>query len=228
MPRKQHPADIRNAEIAAAAVRYEIAQFLGTGRYAKASADSLGAAIEAAAGIARQYRNGRLPLIYAIDAAGRSALVEYRLPDATEGPMQKTYAKKFNAQRAAQAAGHDLADIEIVKTAEGYAWRPKPKPAKAAAAKAPKKERDHARMTPARIAELEAAAREGNLPPPPDFSAATHARFRGKLARIIAMAEAGDIAGLKAIEINPVSSSPKAMARYRDLCLIALKARSRG
>ena len=69
-------------------------------------------------------------------------------------------------------------------------------------------------------------AQSGALPQPPDFSKATHARFRAKLAQIVALAEAGDIAGLQAFEINPVSSSPKAMARYRDLCVIAIAARA--
>src|SRR5207344_2101061 len=59
---------------------------------------------------------------------------------------------------------------------------------------------------------LEASARAGNLPEPPDFSAATHARFRGKLARLSDLAAAGDVAALRSFEINPVSSSPKAMA----------------
>jgi len=65
----------------------------------------------------------------------------------------------------------------------------------------------------------------GALPQTPDFSKPTHARFRAKLAQIIALAEAGDIAALQAFEINLVSSSPKAMARYRDLCVIAITAR---
>ena len=69
-------------------------------------------------------------------------------------------------------------------------------------------------------------AQTGVLPPAPDFSKQTHARFRAKLAQIVALAEASDIAGLQAFEINPVSSSPKAMARYRDLCVIAITARS--
>ena len=68
-------------------------------------------------------------------------------------------------------------------------------------------------------------AQTGALPQPPDFSKPTHARFRAKLAQIVALAEAGDIAALQAFEINPVSSSPKAMARYRDLCVIAITAR---
>ena len=68
-------------------------------------------------------------------------------------------------------------------------------------------------------------AQTGALPQAPDFSKPTHARFRVKLAQIVALAEAGDIDGLQAFEINPVSSSPKAMARYRDLCVIAIAAR---
>ena len=71
-----------------------------------------------------------------------------------------------------------------------------------------------------------AQAQTGALPQPPDFSKPTHARFRAKLAQIVTLAEAGDIAGLQAFEINPVSSSPKAMARYRDLCVIAITARA--
>ena len=69
-------------------------------------------------------------------------------------------------------------------------------------------------------------AQNGALPQAPDFSKPTHARFRAKLAQIVALAEAGDSAGLQAFEINPVSSSPKAMTRYRDLCVIAITARA--
>ena len=69
-------------------------------------------------------------------------------------------------------------------------------------------------------------AQSGAHPQAPDFSKPTHARFCAKLAQIVALAEAGDIAGLQAFEINPVSSSPKAMARYRDLCVIAITARA--
>ncbi|MCA3488527.1 MAG: hypothetical protein IOD05_11615 [Rhodobacter sp.] len=70
------------------------------------------------------------------------------------------------------------------------------------------------------------AAKTGTLPVPPDFSAPTHARFRGKLEGLIALAGRGDIEGLREVRINPVSSSPKALARYRDLCVTALQART--
>lgn len=69
-------------------------------------------------------------------------------------------------------------------------------------------------------------AKSGTLPNPPDFSKPTHTRFRAKLAKLVAMAEASDIEGLKAFAINPVSTSPKAMARYRDLAVLAIEART--
>lgn len=41
MPKQPHPADVRNGEIIARAVRYELALFLGRGAYAKASVSAL-------------------------------------------------------------------------------------------------------------------------------------------------------------------------------------------
>lgn len=71
------------------------------------------------------------------------------------------------------------------------------------------------------------AARAGILPQAPDFSAETHRRFRKRLDEIVAMAEARDIQGLRAVEIEPISSSRKAMVKYRDLAVLALEAAER-
>jgi hypothetical protein len=89
-------------------------------------------------------------------------------------------------------------------------------PEPAAAPSAPGRRRD---------ADIEAKARQGELPPPPDFSAPTHARFRSKLAALVELAGKADATGLRAIAINPVSSSPRALARYRDLAVLAKEAR---
>lgn len=75
-------------------------------------------------------------------------------------------------------------------------------------------------------AEVAAAAAEGKVPAAPDFSADTHKRFRPKLAELVALVEAGDVKGLRAYPIKPISTSPKAMDRYRNLCIIALEARA--
>lgn len=235
--RKPHPADIANANVVASAVRFEIALFLGVGHYATDTAETLDEARSKAARLVAMHRNGRRPLIYGVTADGRSGLVT-DTPN-MEDPM-KTYAKKFNAQRAAKAAGHDADEIDIIKTKDGFTWRVKRQPKSAADARDAKLAADPSRepltdgakhsAAPKRPlgkrAQIEAAAREGKLPEPPDFSAATHARFRNKLASVVELAMAGDLKGLQAFQINPVSSSPKAIARYRDLCIVALETRA--
>jgi hypothetical protein len=69
-------------------------------------------------------------------------------------------------------------------------------------------------------------AQRGKFLAAADFSKPTHGRFWAERAKLVTLAEAGDIEGLKAIKINPVSTSPKAMARYRDLAIIAIQAQS--
>ena len=89
-------------------------------------------------------------------------------------------------------------------------------PEPAAMQSAPRRRRD---------ADIEAKALQGELPPPPDFSAPTHARYRSKLAALVELAGKADATGLRAITINRVSSSPRALARYRDLAVLAIEAR---
>jgi hypothetical protein len=95
---------------------------------------------------------------------------------------------------------------------------------KARAAAAPVPKAPHA--GPGKFAAIREAAERGELPPVPDFSADLHRRNRGRLAQLVAMAEAGDVAGLEAFPIAPNCTSPKAMDRYRNLCVIALKTRA--
>ena len=76
--RKRHPADAANAAVLAQAVRFDVALFLGTGRFARASAPTLeDARIEAMRLVAENPTpfGKRLPLIYGVTAEGRSALV---------------------------------------------------------------------------------------------------------------------------------------------------------
>jgi hypothetical protein len=238
---KPHPADVANASIVAAAVRFDIALFLGVGRYATETAETLDEALAKADRLVEMHPNGRRPLIYGVTADGRSGLVTNAMLSNMEDPM-KTYSKKSNAQRAAKAAGHKPVDVEIIKTKDGYAYRVKgatsaeesATAAKAEAAPAKGRKGRKATGKPEKAATrplgkraaIETAAREGKLPEPPDFSAETHKRFRNKLASVVELAKAGDLKGLRKFEVNPVSSSPKAIARYRDLCVIALEAQT--
>ena len=147
-----------------------------------------------------------------------------------------TYDKKFNAQRGAQRAGLKPGAFDVFKTPDGrFGWQAvaecetainiaDPAFAEHPIAQANAASWPSGPKTGKRKAIIE-QAQTGALPAAPDFSKPTHARFRAKLAKLVAIAEAGDVEGLKAIEINPVSTSPKAMARYRDLAIIAIEAR---
>ena len=157
--------------------------------------------------------------------------------------FQRLLATKIGPARAADSAGKILSApgfesaegrlvAEIKGDAPNMAGDPAPAadPAPVAIAKPKAEPKSESTSAPnaqrrPRNADLEAKARQGELPPPPDFSALTHARFRAKLEGLIALAGRGDAEALRAVTINPVSSSPKALARYRDLCITALEAR---
>jgi hypothetical protein len=167
------------------------------------------------------------------------------MTDKTKNPYAtKIFNKKFNAERAAKSAEKKGLHLVVVMVEKG-AWRlelteppapqPEPTPATAAADVPADVESalEGAAQAPAakprklgKRAALEEAARRGVMPEPPDFSAKTHTRFRKKLAALVALAEAGDIEGLRNFHINPISTSPKAMDRYRNLCVMALEARA--
>lgn len=72
-----------------------------------------------------------------------------------------------------------------------------------------------------------AAAEAGQLPEPPDFSAKTHERYRGKLAKLVELVGAGDVKALRAMTIPTYDSSVAALSRYRFLALTALEARTK-
>ena len=181
---------IKSCDTVRRAMREPAAQVFGpeAGRYGldRAYPEQLQARLEAEVG------NGRPALIYALDAGGRSALVTPATFQAMEmHAIQKTYSKKFNAQCAAERARIGLDRIEVEKTPEGFIWREEAAAAAPAPAPVPRaKSRRPAAAKPApepkgrRRASseaLEADARAGKLPEAPDFSAATHARFRNKL-----------------------------------------------
>lgn len=125
----------------------------------------------------------------------------------------KAERKAMDDKSASEALGINMAEGDL-KPAE--LEKPEAKPAKSSA-----------EMARPSTKVLEAEAREGKMPNAPDFSAPTHARFRKKLDEVIALVAAGDIAALKAYEINPISSSPKAIDRYRNLAVIALEAKAK-
>lgn len=134
---------------------------------------------------------------------------------------------RIEAEKAADAEAIDLPATFVLGSAAQT-----PADANSAAA-APSTPPTVARLASARRgpgvprAERLAAAQAGVLPDPPDFTAPSHARFRPKLAAVVALVEAGDVEGLRAWTPNWfVGSSTKALLRFRDLTLVALEART--
>ncbi|MBR0671180.1 hypothetical protein [Neoroseomonas soli] len=143
-----------------------------------------------------------------ITLAGREALK----PDAApEAPAAQEGAKPARRRKAAEAAPPDQ---------EGAPAAPEAPPDAAPAIGRPA-----GKPIITGKAMMEAAAK-GTLPAPPDFSAETHKRFRKRLAELVALVEAGDLEGLRAAVINPISSSPKALDRYRNAAMAALEAQA--
>ena len=128
----------------------------------------------------------------------------------------KTTQKPAGSKKAAKGK------IASPKAAKPTAARPAAAtPAKSAARKANGGDRNRYDWKGA-----EEKAKLGVMPAAPDFSADTHTRFRPKLEEVVKLAKARDAKGLKAFQINVVSSSPKAIDRFRNLCLMALQAKA--
>jgi len=175
--------------------------------------------------------------------AGAAALCErfgHNQESKTMDHEKKNYSNASNARRAAKAAG--LSEFDVYKGTDGW-YKIRAAAAKAAKAAKPTKiakprqmvdesardSRKLAKLTagpPGKRAAVLAAAQAGKLPPPLDFSAPTHARYRDAAEELVALAKAGNIEVLKRLTFKTYSSSPKAMAKYRDLAVIALEARA--
>lgn len=160
---------------------------------------------------------------------------------------QKTYSARSAALRAMKAAHLDPKYHEVFKSADGrFSYRTIGAPAPAATKTfEPQNPTRKAELAKAREdkklgtkvkkfteafvgkrAQAIADAQAGKLPAPPDFSAETHTRFRPRLAELVALVKAKDIKALKAFEIKAISTSPKAMDRYRNLAVMALEAQA--
>lgn len=139
--------------------------------------------------------------------------------DDEEEPAPKS-AKKADKKAAAKTESKDKGKTaaKSAKPAKAESAKPAAK-TKAKGANGASKERPLGKR-----AAIEAAAREGKLPAVPDFSADTHKPWRKRLAEVVALVKAKDIKGLKKYEINPYSTSPKAIDRYRNLAVMALEA----
>ena len=85
------------------------------------------------------------------------------------------------------------------------------------------KERIEAREIRGTEKRLAAIAETGIMPPPPDFSAETHARFREPLQEIIAAATKHDLKALRDLEPKRINcSSTIPLDRFRRMAIVAI------
>lgn len=206
-------ADAYNADVLASATKFAASLFIGRGKYANAEANTL----EEIQTLAEKLKADHptitsRPIITAFDESGNTAVLG--------GKAKSKPAKKPAAPKAPKANGKAKAKTVAAKPA-----KPAAKPAKAKGPKAISVAKVGGSL--GKRAEVLASAEAGTLPTAPDFSAPTHARFLKKHAELVALVAAGDLKALKAFPINPISSSPKALARYRDLAVTALEAQAK-
>lgn len=227
-----HAADLADIEIAKTAISYNVHLRRSPTSKINEPTATLAEAIAIYDRMVGEY-SGRSPLIYGITPSGSTVLIPKVLITAAR---QEAEAGDFEASvpaflKDSRPALSDMAAaVEAGEQIETPAPAPAPKAKRGKNAAAPAAEQPmrmkQPRAASGKRAEIEAAARAGTLPAAPDFSADTHKPFRKKLEALTAMIEAGDIDGLRAFAINPISSSPKALDRYRNLAVIALEARA--
>lgn len=201
------------------ATRFTASLFLGTGEYANAEAATRPEIEAAAEKLVADHPDAKAkPILKAFDADGNQTVISGAGFNAKAKAKAKAKAEKALKGPAAAPILADFSKALASATPKGKA----PKAEKPA--KAPKAPKAAAPEKHGKRAEIQASAEAGILPAKPDFSAATHARFRKRLDEIAALVEKGDVKALKAFPINPISSSPKAMDKYRNLAVIALEA----
>jgi hypothetical protein len=120
---------------------------------------------------------------------------------------------KLNADKKAERAGIKAVK-DAVKATKASAKKEPPAPKRAVG--------DRARYD---WSEAREAAAKGKIPAAPDFSADTHRYYRGSLAEVEALVKAKNLAGLLAYRVKGSSSSPAAVKRYREIAIVALKAK---
>lgn len=244
------------ASIRSSAVAYSVHLFVGRGHWERHNALSLSEVVETGKAMKAAYPNCQAdPIFYAIESSGHSTTInpfeagdDIMIKTETKTPEGKraaaTIAKR--AQRAAQKAKSVAqtpeaqavtkaapADAAPPATAKRKRKTPTDRMREIEAAKSvPKvqkvsKEKGALRAPVGKRADIQAAAARGELPKAPDFSAETHKRWRATLATVVKAAEAGDIKALRAVKVEPISSSRKAIDTYRNLCVTALEAQKK-
>lgn len=248
MPAKKiHPADAADRAMIAEAVSFNVHLRISPSSKINRPAATLAEAVAIADEI-QATRPSRNVLVYAIMESGATVPVPAdmrtaaRAPDFIDEPAaeigEESQAEpEFLPGFVKNAFEEIIAEAQPEAQPEAPAPAPKARKARKAPAKAEPAPAAPEAPAPVAVAAeaprkrrsaADEAAERGELPPVPDFSANTHKPFRKKLAEVVALMQAGDVAGLRAYPIEPKSSSRKAICRFRDLAVVALEVRARG
>lgn len=148
------------------------------------------------------------------------------LTEADKAAIAELQAKAGTAPKTAKGATPAPAKPKGGKSSKPA---PAPKPKKgdkaAAAPKAKTARKDGNRSRYDWNGAREAAAK-GTIPAAPDFSANTHRSYRPMLAEVEKLVKAKDLPGLQAYRVKGTCSSPSAVKKYREIAIIALKAKA--
>ena len=220
MPKKMHAADATDRAKIASATGYITSFFLGRGNYDRHPSPAL----ERARQVGQQMladpdyaKTGRKPIIYALLPDGSEVLVP---DDYQVGELPGENVAADHVEMAAKPlitpapdAGKASTTVDLQPVADAMA-------ALAAFPGLKKLSQRHL--------DLLESAQAGVLPTPPDSSAKSWDGnvYRGRLQKLAALVDAGDIAALEAEKLPTYDSGFVAMARYRNLAVIALKARA--
>lgn len=197
----------RNLAAVANAHHFTCTIFRGHDGYQTARFDTLAEARAYRPTLETEAANHRKAMIYAVTNTGMTHFVPDDLIDPTI-PLSENQ------------------EVNMAKRATKTSTKSKAKPTKAATrrkatSKAPRKP-TAGRYDWAAAAE---SAKAGKMPTAPDFSASTHDGYRKRFDAVVAMAKAGDLAGLKKDDTKPISGSRKIICRYRDAVIVALGAK---
>jgi len=135
---------------------------------------------------------------------------------------KKAEAKAVEKERLNKLAAAKKAEKAEIKAVKAAAKAANPKSGKTEKAAPKRKPTDRARYDWNGARE---AAATGTIPAAPDFSANTHRCYRPLLAEVEKLVKAKDLAGLQAYRVKGSSTSPAAVKRYREIALVALKAK---
>jgi hypothetical protein len=139
---------------------------------------------------------------------GRAAHLPAQALELAAAPSAAADAKRPPTARAAKARPHFQRGVAIEPT-------PVPEPAESMPG-----------MSKANAAKYLDAAR-GVMPTPPDFSKPSYAPNRKRLAELVALAETGDAAALRAYAIKTYYTSAVELDRFRHRAILAIEARTR-